>query len=241
MADGRSDWSAEDRRFLEAVGRLIANGWRTSEKYVHYQQVHARLDALMPDEYTEDDVERFCLRVFDMGGDGYMRLKRIYKRYNVRMLRAEERLVRTSTGAASVQSNALPLDDAGIGGQSAVKDDDLTPWLEALPSDMQVQSERMEASEKMTIPDNQEEAVQENPKAFIPTESAEAISRNFERQTAKAVNIRNKHGKLRLALEFIPVIAVAILLVFLPLKFVAGFLSGAARKGHRKHKEAANV
>ena len=235
MANGRLEWSTEDRRFLEAVGRLIASGWRSSEKYVHYQQLHARLQALMPDEYAEEDVERFCLRVFDMGGDGYMRLKRIYKRFNVRQLRSGERLVRTSTGAVSVSSAATPLDDAGIDGQFAVDDDDLTPWLEALPDVMRFQAERLEQVEKMSIPDTG----QQEPKTDIPTEIGEKISRKFERKT-KDMAGHKKPSSLRLALEFIPVVAVAVILIFLPLRFVAGLLSGMARKGYEKRKDESN-
>ena len=226
---GTLEWSGDDKRFLEAVGRLIARGWRSSEKYVHYQQIHARLHTIVPDEYTEEDVERFCLRVFDMGGDGYMRLKRIYKRYEVRMLRADERLVRTTSGAASLASNAPPLDDAGItGGQSAVDDSELTPWLEALPDVMRMQAERQKENGKMSIPENGQQ------------ESDRGISRDFERNTDMP-NVPDtspkKPSRLRLAVAFIPVAVVAFVLVFVPLKIVAGFLGKMARKGHEKYTE----
>ena len=98
-------WMDEDRRFLESVAKLIARGWRP-HKFFHYQSLAARLQA-MGEDYEDEDVERYCLRVFRMDSHGFMRRRHLKAHFSVRAEPAADR--RDGQDAGSV-----PLDDTDI-------------------------------------------------------------------------------------------------------------------------------
>ena len=216
------EWSEEDKEFLQAIGRLISSGWRAEDRYVHYQQIHARLQMVAPNQYSEDEVERFCLRVFDMGGDGYMRRKRIYRHFNVRILKQDERLVKTQAKAATAE--ASPMDDADMADVAKVDDTDLQPWLKALPEILQE-----------TSPDGKV-ANDQDAHGKMPIPSGEAVPAPVQSRKQQRVKDRQRQpSRIRLAVAFVPVVAVAVLLVFLPHRLVKRLVSaiGRNRKSER--------
>ena len=192
-------WRDEDFRFLEAVANLLARGWRPP-KFSHYQSLAASLQAMETD-YEDEDVERYCQRLFRMDSQGYIRRKDIDAHFKARTKTATDRPV----GAEGHGIKHLPLDDTGIDSEAPPAD-----WIRNIEDSFAQAAGDIQPYPTPTS------------KGSHPQEDIVISPDNPDHRPSKKLRVKPRFW------HWIPILLVALALWLVLLHFLGGLVSGMA-------------